>query len=68
MKTDQAIKTTYLKDYQVPDFLIDKTYLEFDLVDNATIVTSKLILRRNPASANQQASLKLPVVQNAELA
>ena len=40
----------YLKDYQVPAFLIDKTELTFDLDESVTIVTSRLHMRRNPES------------------
>ncbi|MBN8432033.1 aminopeptidase N [Microbulbifer salipaludis] len=40
--------TIYLKDYQAPDYLIDRTELLFDLKPNATLVTSRLLVRRNP--------------------
>ncbi|TPE55628.1 aminopeptidase N [Maribrevibacterium harenarium] len=40
----------YLKDYRVPDFLIDRTELVFDLDDSVTVVTSKLHMRRNPSA------------------
>lgn len=38
----------YLKDYQVPSYLIDKTELHFKLEAEQTLVTSKLTIRRNP--------------------
>ena len=38
----------YLKDYQVPDFLIDKTILRFEIHDDQTRVISQLSMRRNP--------------------
>tara|TARA_R110001583_G_scaffold11650_2_gene52502 strand:+ start:3291 stop:5915 length:2625 start_codon:yes stop_codon:yes gene_type:complete len=51
--------TIYLKDYQVPPFLIERTELHFELGDKATLVRSKLHLRRNPESTDQQAALQL---------
>jgi aminopeptidase N len=51
--------TIYLKDYLVPPFLIDKTELHFELGDKATLVRSKLHLRRNPDSDDPQAALQL---------
>lgn len=47
---DATPQTIYLEDYQVPDFLIDKTDLHFDLLANETLVTADLQMRRNPAS------------------
>ena len=52
-------KTVYLKDYQVPDFLIETVHLHFDIHDTHTLVTSVLKIIRNEASQNKQASLKL---------
>jgi aminopeptidase N len=37
----------YLKDYQVPDFLIPETELFFNLDDQQTLVRSKLLIQRN---------------------
>lgn len=43
-----AMNTTiYLKDYQVPDFLISQVNLEFSLAPENTRVTSKLKIERN---------------------
>jgi aminopeptidase N len=42
-------KTIYLKDYRPPPFLIDDVYLEFQLGEDTTIVTSTLSVVRNPA-------------------
>jgi len=42
-----APKTIRLSDYTPPDFLVDSVDLEFDLAENATIVRSRLKLRRN---------------------
>ena len=41
-------KTIHLHDYQVPDFLIDKTELHVDLDETHTRVTSHLTIKRNP--------------------
>ncbi|MFT5706259.1 MAG: aminopeptidase N [Oceanospirillaceae bacterium] len=43
-------KVIYLKDYQVPVYLIDHTQLHFELLADYTQVTSQLSLRVNPAS------------------
>ncbi len=40
----------YLKDYQVPDFLIEETVLSFDINEGETQVTSELRMVRNPAA------------------
>ena len=47
---DATPQTIYLKDYQVPEFLIDKTSLVFDLQDEYCRVSSTLSIRRNPLS------------------
>ncbi|ADZ91301.1 aminopeptidase N [Marinomonas mediterranea] len=49
----------YLKDYQVPNFLIDKTELTFELDEASVVVTARLHMRRNSASNDQSASLAL---------
>lgn len=51
--------TIYLKDYQVPDFLIDKTDLHFDLHEDSTIVKSHLRVRHNRLSTNSKRDLFL---------
>ncbi|MCR8924249.1 aminopeptidase N [Dasania sp. GY-MA-18] len=56
---DSQPKTIYLKDYQVPEFLIDHTDLHFTLADDMTTVRSRLSMRRNPESKTQDASLVL---------
>ncbi|WP_136679241.1 aminopeptidase N [Neptunomonas sp. XY-337] len=38
----------YLKDYQVPPFLIESTQLRFELEDDRTLVKAELRLTRNP--------------------
>jgi aminopeptidase N len=49
MRTEQP-KMIYLKDYQVPDYLIDETHLTFELFDDHTLVHAQLVMRRNPAA------------------
>lgn len=56
---DAQPRTTRLRDYRVPDFLIDTTELHFALFDDTTIVHSRLAMRRNPASENRSAPLRL---------
>ena len=50
MKEAQA-RTVYLKDYQAPEYLIERTELHFDLKPQATLVESRLKVRRNPEAA-----------------
>ena len=45
-------KPVYLKDYRVPDFLIEETVLKFDLHEDYTRVTSGLVIQRNLAANN----------------
>ena len=45
-------KAIYLKDYQAPAFHIESTYLNFDLYDDYTLVTSRLTLIRNTDQAS----------------
>ena len=47
---DAQARTVYLRDYSVPDFLIDRTELFFELDETQTLVRSKLFMRRNPAA------------------
>ncbi len=56
---DATPQTIYLKDYKVPEFLIDKTKLVFDLNEDYCQVNSVLTIRRNPASQSSSASLFL---------
>ncbi len=49
----------HLKDYRAPAFLIDRTELHFELGEKATLVKSRLSMRRNPASDNPSAPLEL---------
>jgi aminopeptidase N len=52
-------KTIYLKDYQVPDYLIKTTDLRFDIFDGETQVTSLLQLYRNPQADKPATQLTL---------
>ncbi|WP_313089440.1 aminopeptidase N [Pseudomonas sp.] len=47
MRTEQP-KVIHLKDYQVPDYLIDETHLTFELYEDRTQVHAQLVMRRNP--------------------
>ena len=55
----QNPQTVYLKDYRVPEFLIDQVRLHFTLKDDVTTVVSTLSLRRNRASDIQASTLRL---------
>jgi aminopeptidase N len=50
MNSSESRDITYLADYQPPPFLIDAVELEFELGDNGCLTTSRLQLRKNPAS------------------
>ena len=56
---DAQPRTIRLKDYRVPDFLIDTTELAFELFEEKTLVRSRLAMRRNPLSENPNAPLCL---------
>ncbi|TNE81559.1 MAG: aminopeptidase N, partial [Gammaproteobacteria bacterium] len=53
----------YLKDYEVPRFLIDKTELRVEIGDQDATVLANLEMRRNPDSQYQGHSLVLHGVQ-----
>jgi aminopeptidase N len=46
-------------DYRPPAFLVDTVDLRFELAPDATLVRSRLTLRRNPAHGNDSAALHL---------
>lgn len=48
-----------LKDYTPPAFLVDKVDLTFDLDEDHTRVTSRLVIHRNPDHGNTTAALVL---------
>jgi aminopeptidase N len=56
---DAQPQAIYLKDYQVPEFLIDHTNLHFTLAEEKTLVLSRLTVRRNPDSTSRSKDLML---------
>ena len=60
---DAQASTIYLKDYRVPDFLIDKTDLHFELFESHTLVHSRLAMRRNPEAQSAAGGLELDGAQ-----
>lgn len=52
-------QTIQLKDYTVPEFIINTVDLYFDLHEDHTLVRSKLLMARNAKSTNPKASLVL---------
>jgi aminopeptidase N len=56
---DAQPTATYLKDYRPPAFLIETTQLCFELGEDATRVTSRLRVRRNPAYGAERPPLVL---------
>jgi aminopeptidase N len=52
--TDAAPREVRLADYTPPAFLIDTVDLHFDLDEAATTVVARLLLRRNPAAAQNE--------------
>ncbi|MEW8506211.1 MAG: aminopeptidase N [Candidatus Thiodiazotropha sp.] len=61
MRTKNA-KTIYLKDYRPPDYLVDEVEMVFELLPESTRVTSRLQVRKNPASD----ALKPPLILDGE--
>jgi aminopeptidase N len=59
MRTEQP-KMIYLKDYQVPDYLIDETHLTFELFEDHTLVHTQLVMRRNPAAGSGLSDARMP--------
>lgn len=56
---EQQPKTIYLRDYKVPEYLIDTTDLNVDIYDGYTLVSAMLQLRRNPAARPNHSNLTL---------
>jgi aminopeptidase N len=54
-----APRETRLADYRPPTFLVDTVALAFDLDEAATLVRSRMAVRRNPASRDAAAPLSL---------
>ncbi|MCB6185342.1 aminopeptidase N [Leeia sp. TBRC 13508] len=59
MRHNEAPKTIYLKDYLPSPFLIDRVDLKFDLQDDHTIVSARMMMSRNSVSADKQGALQL---------
>lgn len=49
----------YLKDYQVPAWLVEQTELHFALGENETLVSTTLVMKRNPECTQQNPVLEL---------
>ncbi|SEA28805.1 aminopeptidase N [Microbulbifer marinus] len=60
---DAQPSTVYLKDYRVPEYLVDSTRLHFELQPKATLVKSQLKIRRNPAAGEGLPPLVLDGVE-----
>ncbi len=52
-------QTIFLKDYEPPQFLIPNIDLDFELLENETLLTSKMLFTRNPKSSDKSDSLFL---------
>jgi aminopeptidase N len=62
-KTETTPKAIYLKDYQIPDFRIDKVDLYFDLSEEATKVRARMEIKRNNRETTDQRPLVLDGVE-----
>jgi aminopeptidase N len=56
---DASPSAIYLKDYQVPNYLIHQTNLHVDISDDVTVVTSNLQIEKNPTAGDQENTLYL---------
>ncbi|MBR9885143.1 MAG: aminopeptidase N [Oceanospirillales bacterium] len=63
----QQPQPIYLKDYQVPAYLIEHTDLRFELAEEETLVRATLQVRRNPACTRTKAALELHGHESVEL-
>lgn len=52
MRTDTP-PTIYRKDYAAPSYLVDTVEMGFDLTPARTLVATRIVMRRNPASSEQ---------------
>lgn len=59
MNSSEKPKPIYLKDYQVPDFEVEKVFLHFDLDEAFTQVKTVMHLHRHPKSNKKKAPLVL---------
>jgi aminopeptidase N len=56
---DAQPRAILLSEYRVPDFLIPRTDLHFELGEHSTLVRAQLHIERNPAAADKNAELRL---------
>ena len=64
---DGQPKTIYLKDYRVPAYLIEQVSLCFELDEEETLVRSRLMVTRNPASHEKNPAFVLHGHESLEL-
>lgn len=57
--TNATPQTIYLKDYQVPAYLLDSADLRFDIHEERTTVFSHLVFHANPKAARRDEPLRL---------
>ena len=67
MMQDTQPKSIYLKDYQAPHFVIEETYLRFDLFEDFSQVDSRLVMRRNKVQHQNYTGPLVLVGQQVEL-
>ena len=63
----QEPSVIYLKDYQVPEYQIQKTHLHFDLYEDEALVNTQLQITLNPESNVQNPALTLFGNEDVEL-
>lgn len=63
----QEPKVIYLKDYTVPSYIIESTALNFNLFEDETLVTTELVVKRNPECKNSTPALELYGHEDVEL-
>ena len=59
MTANTQPQAIYLKDYRVPNYLIDKTELRVELEEEVTQVIARLSIRRNPEATQDTKELVL---------
>ena len=57
--SEKSIKTTYLEEYTPPDFLIETVELRFELDEEDTLISAKLMVARNNAKGQHSRPLVL---------
>ena len=67
MMQDTQPKSIFLKDYQAPHFVIEETYLRFDLFEDFSQVDSRLVMRRNKEQHQNYTGPLVLVGQQVEL-